>query len=97
MILEDVKQRLRFTHTKLDDDIKATINTAKAEMIRLGILTSKAADENDPLIAEAIKTFCQREFTDDEKKYEMFNKSWETQVDGLRKSRKYKRDGDSDV
>ena len=88
-MLEAVKKTLRITHTKLDDSIQDTIKSARAEMKRLGILAYKAECDEDPLIREAIKTYCQMEYTDDEKKYEMFKKSWETQVDGLRKSRKY--------
>ena len=88
-MLEAVKKSLRITHTKLDDSIQDTINAARAEFIRLGILPYKAEDDNDPLIREAIKTYCQMEYTDDAKKREMFYKSWETQVDGLRKSRNY--------
>lgn len=89
-MLDAVKQRLRISHAKLDPDILRTIETAKAELIRLGVLALKANDANDPLIMEAIVTYCQREFTDDDKKYEMYTKSWETQVDGLRKSKGYK-------
>lgn len=94
MILDDVKARLRISHTKLDNDINGTIKTAKAEMIRLGILPSKAENDEDPLIAEAIKTFCQKQYTDDEKKQEMFTLSWEVQVDGLRKHRGYNKEED---
>ena len=97
-MLEAVKETLRITHTKLDDSIQDTINTARAELIRLGILASKAEDDNDPLIRDAIKTFCQMKYTGDVKKQEMFYKSWEVQVDGLRKSRMYKtKAGDEDV
>jgi uncharacterized phage protein (predicted DNA packaging) len=92
-MLEAVKKTLRITHTKLDDSIQDTINTARAELIRLGILASKAEDDEDPLIRDAIKTFCQMSYTDDEKKREMFYKSWEVQADGLRKSSGYRKEG----
>ena len=91
-MLEAVKKTLRITHTKLDDSIQDTINTARAELIRLGILASKAEDDEDPLIRDAIKTFCQMSYTDDEKKREMIYKSWEVQADGLRKSSGYRDD-----
>jgi len=97
-MLEAVKKTLRITHTKLDDSIQDTIKAARAELIRLGILVSKAEDDSDPLIREAIKTYCQMEYTDDDKKREMFYKSWEVQADGLRKCRAYNTEaGDSDV
>lgn len=97
-MLEAVKKSLRITHTKLDDSILDTIETARAELIRLGILVYKAEDDTDPLIREAIKTYCQMQYTDDEKKHEMFYKSWEVQVDGLRKSRTYNtKEGDLNV
>ena len=97
-MLEAVKKSLRITHTMLDDSIQDTINAARAELIRLGILPYKAEDDKDPLIREAIKTYCQMEYTDDEKKREMFYKSWEVQADGLRKSRAYTtKEGDANV
>lgn len=98
MMLEAVKKTLRITHTKLDDSIQDTIKSARAEMIRLGILAYKAEDDSDPLIGEAIKTYCQMSYANDPKKQEMFEKSWCTQVDGLRKSRKYNtKEGGQDV
>ena len=97
-MLEAVKKSLRITHTMLDDSIQDTIKAARAELIRLGILPYKAEDDKDPLIREAIKTYCQMEYTDDEKKREMFYKSWEVQADGLRKSRAYTtKEGDANV
>lgn len=98
MMLEAVKKTLRITHTKLDDRIQDTIESARAEMIRLGILAYKAENDSDPLIRDAIETYCQMKYTKDPKKREMFEKSWCTQVDGLRKSRKYNtKEGDLDV
>ena len=89
MLTEDVKTALRISHTKLDDDISKKIESAKAEMVRLGVSLSKANDESDPLISEAIITYVRRDYEEDPVKNEMFTKSWESQVDGLRKSTGY--------
>lgn len=87
--LDSVKVVLRITHTKLDDDLTAKIQAAQAELIRLGVDSSKANALTDPLIVEAVKTYMQYLYTDDDKAKENYYNSWVTQVDGLRKSTGY--------
>ncbi len=86
--LEKVKLALRISHTKLDTDLQDTINTAKKEMERAGIL-STAIVETDNLVLEAIKTYCKYSFASDEKIREGYFMSWEYQLDCLRKSENY--------
>lgn len=89
-MLQRVKTALRITHDKLDDDLLAKILAAKTEMQRVGVDPYAIADEG-PLVVEAIKTFCQWQYNDDEKKRAGFQKSWETQIDALRKSSGFRR------
>lgn len=95
-LLDDVKKRLRISHSKLDSDLLATIEAARHELVRVGVETEKAASDSDPLIVEAIKTYCQHGFTDDVKEKEGYWNSWVTQVDGLRKSIIYSRHYDAE-
>lgn len=93
-ILDDVKTALRITHNKLDSDITAKISSARAEMVRVGVDSTKAASDSDALVTEAIKTYVQYKYTDDSKAMENYYNSWVVQVDGLRKSSDYMRDDD---
>ena len=94
-LINDVKTRLRISHDKLDGDLEQAIAAARSELARVGVDVDATLD-SDPLIVEAIKTYCQHGFTDDVKEKEGYWKSWETQVDGLRKSRTYMRSRDAE-
>lgn len=87
-LLDDVKTALRISHTKLDTEISATIQAAKAEMARAGIETTSISD-TDALIVDAIKTYCRYSFASDLKMREGFFMSWQYQLDCLRKSTGY--------
>lgn len=54
-ILDEVKLDLRISHSKLDADITAQINTAKKKMAVAGV---EIIAENDDLAVTAIKTWC---------------------------------------
>lgn len=84
-MLDKVKLALRISHNLLDSDIKDTIETARAEMIRSGV-SEDVADESNPLIETAIKTYCKAEYASDEKRAEGFFESWQYQLDNIRKS-----------
>lgn len=97
-MLEKVKLALRISHTMLDEDIRETISTARAEMIRAGITESKASDDADPLITTAIKTFCMYYYAYNEKMAEGYFISWQYQLDNLRKTAAYNsEESESDV
>lgn len=83
-LVDKVKLALRITHTLLDTDIAETITLARAEMQRAGVDSALAASDN-PLVEGAIKTFCLSVYTDKDKA-EMYFKSWQYQLDNLRKS-----------
>lgn len=94
-MLDSVKTALRISHNKLDTEITETIETAKKEMERVGVDVAKIIN-TDPLISDAIKTFCKYSFHSDLKMREGFFNSWQYQIDCLRKSKDYIL-GDSDV
>lgn len=84
-MLEKVKIALRITHTYLDSDITDTINTARAELIRSGVSVDVAESDTD-LVQMAIKTYCLYVFSNDTKMAEGYFKSWQYQLDNIRKS-----------
>lgn len=60
--LEKIKQALRTSHSKLDDDIQADIDACMADLQLVGV---KYKGEEDPLIFNAIKLWCRSLYTDD--------------------------------
>lgn len=84
-MLAKVKTALRISHTYLDDDIEDTISTARAELIRSGC-SKDVAESNIELVQMAIKTYCQYIYADDTKLAEGYWKSWQFQMENIRKS-----------
>ena len=72
--LNKIKQGLRITHTKLDEDLQADIAAGIADLRAVGILY---ADETDPLIFNAIKLWCRSLYTDDTVKAAEYLKRYE--------------------
>lgn len=62
--LVKIKQALRISHSKLDEDIQADIDACLADLQVHGITGPKAV-EADPLIYNAIKLYCRALYTDD--------------------------------
>lgn len=84
-MLEKVKMALRISHNLLDSDINDTISTARSEMIRSGIAENIANSDID-IIQMAIKTYCLYIYASDTKLTEGYFKSWQYQLDNIRKS-----------
>lgn len=57
-----IKQALRTSHTKLDEDILADIDGCLADLKAARIIDP---DDQDPLIYNAIKLWCRSLYTDD--------------------------------
>lgn len=57
-----IKQAIRRTHDKLDDDLQADIDAGLADLRVAGVVY---ASETDPLILNAIKLWCRSLNTDD--------------------------------
>lgn len=92
-MLEAVKLAMRpaIKTDAYDEEIKDLIDAAKADLKRVGIV----GDESDPLIRQAIKTYCRLHFgspADAEK----LERSYNVQVGSLMGSGKYRDWGDLD-
>ena len=60
--LTKIKQAIRRTHDKLDEDLQADIDACLADLRSVGIVHT---GETDPLIFNAIKLWCRSLDTDD--------------------------------
>lgn len=89
-MLESVKLALGITIDDLDTDILSTIEIARAELVRSGISKGKAESDDDPLIEQAIKTYCKSMYTSDIVKAEKFMESFKYQQECIRKTEGYK-------
>ena len=72
MILEKVKLALRIRSNAYDIDIYDLIESAKLDLSISGV---KKIDEEDPLIQQAIKTYCKANFGLDNKESEKYQKA----------------------
>lgn len=52
--VEAVKRDLRISHTRLDDDIKSTVASAKLDLAMAGV----SGQKDDALVDTAIKLYC---------------------------------------
>lgn len=80
MLFEKIKKSLRISHDLLDDDIQDLIDAAKMKMAISGVFV---IDDNDPLVIEAIKTYCKGHIglmNDEAERYQM---SFQSQVEHL--------------
>lgn len=60
--LTKIKQAIRRSHSKLDEDLQSDIDACLADLRAAGVIY---ADETDPLIYNAIKLWCKSLDTDD--------------------------------
>lgn len=60
--LTRIKQGLRISHSKLDEDIQSDIDACLADLRVCGIIDP---EETDQLIFNAIKLYCRSLYTDD--------------------------------
>ena len=72
--LTKIKQALRITHGKLDEDIRADVDACLADLHMAGVIH---APEEDPLIFNAIKIWCRSLYTDDTVKAAEYLKRYE--------------------
>lgn len=73
-MLEKVKLALRIKSNSLDLEIQDLIESAKADLNISGV---KNLDEEDPLIIQAVKTYCKANFGLDNKGSEKYQKSYD--------------------
>lgn len=89
MITTAIKKALRIGHSGLDSELIALEQAARREMIRAGVDETLANSETDPLVTQAVKTYCKAEFYADTANGERFAESFKYQLDNLRKSSNY--------
>lgn len=61
-LLLKIKTSLRISHSVLDEDLSDTIAAGLQDLKICGV---HAADPADPLILNAVKLYCRKEYTDD--------------------------------
>ncbi len=66
-LLSKIKTSLRISHTALDEDVQDTIDACLADLRVCGVRAEKldTSAEMDPLILNAVKLYCKKEYTDD--------------------------------
>ena len=95
-ILDEIKVWIGITHDKRDTDILGSINYAKSELERAGIISDKIV-ETDSQIKEAIKVYSKYAFASEEKIKAGYFESWQYQLDCLRRSKNYGWEDETDV
>ncbi|SKA89687.1 uncharacterized phage protein (possible DNA packaging) [Clostridium sp. USBA 49] len=88
MLLDKVKQSLRYEDNSFDEDLQDSIDAAIADLELSGILGSKIV-ETDPLIIRAIKTFCKAEYSIDNNEAQRYRESYNMLKIHLALSREY--------
>lgn len=86
MITSTIKTALRIKHNKLDDEIVRLEETARREMVRVGVDISKAMDDQNSLVNQAVVTYCLMNLTEDEGLIDKYLRAWESQIDGIRRN-----------
>ena len=78
-LLLKVKTNLRISHNALDEDLSDSIAACLADLKVCGVVAPAQEDptETDPLILNAIKLYCRKEFTDDTGKAAEYQKRYD--------------------
>lgn len=79
-LLSKVKTNLRISHSALDDDLADTIEACLADLAVCGVHAPVPDDpqETDPLILNAIKLYCRKEYTDDAAKAAEYGRRYDS-------------------
>ena len=91
-LIDEVKLALRISHTKLDGEIADYIESAKEDMVRAGASSPVVNSDSSRIVTTAIKTYVLARMTDSSDMADKYQKSYEYQLDALRKSRYYSGD-----
>lgn len=85
-----IRNRLRITHTCIDDQLENDILAAKAELKRVGISSTAAEANDDILIDKAIMAYCMWVESSNDKMASGYEAQWNQWRDELRKTHSYK-------
>ena len=72
-LLPKIKTNLRISHSVLDGDLTDTIAACLADLTICGVQVA----ETDPLILNAVKLYCRKEYTDDTGKAAEYQKRYD--------------------
>lgn len=89
--LAKIKRAVRVVSTASDISIELTdlIEECRADLVQLGVLSTKANDEADPLVLGAVRSFVRWKFAQDEKEALGNEKDYLTQRDEMRRRTTY--------
>ena len=93
-LLEKVKQSLRRSHDKLDDDLQGEIDACMADLKVCGVVYAK---DDDPLIESAVKLYCRAMNADDTAKGTEWLARYERLKACLMMAEGYGREAEADV
>lgn len=88
-MLARIKLALRITHDQLDNEIAETIASARAELVRAGVLNTVASDDNNALVNQAVKSYCLANLSNNKEIAQGHQKAFESIMENLRKSKNY--------
>lgn len=86
MLLDKIRETLRITHNKLDNEIQDMIDACKNDMIISGI---SKIDEEDPLVLQAIKVYCKREYESDINKRDRYDLAYDNIIKHMGLTKEY--------
>jgi len=89
--LAKIKRAVRVVSTASDISIELTdlIEECRADLVQLGVLSTKANDETDPLVLGAVRSFVRWKFAQDEKEALWNMQDYLTQRDEMRRRTTY--------
>jgi uncharacterized phage protein (predicted DNA packaging) len=79
-LLLKIKKSLRISHSVLDEDLADSVLSCLADLQVCGVQMPESEDpqETDPLILNALKLYCKKEFTDDTVKAAEYQKRYDS-------------------
>lgn len=91
-LLLKVKTYLRISHSALDDDLSDTITACLADLKVCGVQVPALDDTQtmDPLILNAVKLYCRKEYTDDTAKAAEYGRRYDALKSCLMMAGEYK-------
>jgi hypothetical protein len=97
-LLLKIKINLRITHSVLDDDLSDTIAACLEDLKVCGVRTPEPDNiqDFDPLILNAVKLYCRKEYTDDTGKAAEYQKRYDSLKSCLMMASEYKKEAPSD-
>ena len=84
-LLTKIKNNLRISHNALDDDLSDTVEACLRDLKVCGV----QAAETDPLILNAVKLYCRKEYTDDTSKAAEYQKRYDAMKSCLMMASEY--------